>query len=191
MSLTTIAIGGTDYPSYATVAEADAYLGVDPLRRAAWSGLRPQRDKGVNLIAATRRLDSLNWAGSKAAASQATEWPRQGLFYETGDAVPGDAIPERLEQACILMAGGLVAGLIDAYGDGSEAAIQSERIGPFATTYFHPRRRSYAARLLGDALGLVRQWLSGALVSAPVATGTGERSEFYPPGRYGRTEGMS
>ena len=140
MSFTTITINGMDYPSYATIAEADTYLAVDLARNTDWAALDPE-GKGLRLVAATRRMDGLGWAGQKASESQMSEWPRQGLFYETGDAVPGDAIPERLEQACILLAGGLAAGLVDASGDGSEAAIQSERLGPFAATYFHPRRQ--------------------------------------------------
>ena len=187
MSLTTITLGSVSYPSYATVAEADAFLAVDLARSMAWAAL-DEDGKGQRLAAATRRLDSLRWAGSKADDAQAAEWPRRGLFYETGDAVPGDAIPERLEQACILLAGGLAAGLVDASGDGSEAAIQSERLGPFAATYFYSRRRSHAARLLGDALGLVSQWLEGPSIAAPVATGTDAESVFTPRNRYGRTE---
>ncbi len=184
MSLTTITVGSVAYPSYATVAEADAFLAVDPERSMAWADLDPE-GKGLRLIAATRRLDSLRWAGSKADDAQAAEWPRRGLFYETGDAVPGDAIPERLEQACILLSGDYAAGRVD---DGEDGVIQSERVGPIATTYFYPRRRSHAARLLGDALGLVSQWLEGPSIAAPVATGTDARSVFTPRDRYGRTE---
>ena len=179
MSLTTITVGSVSYPSYATVAEADAFLAVDLERSMAWADLDPE-GKGLRLIAATRRLDSLRWAGSKADDAQAAEWPRRGLFYETGD-----AIPERLEQACILLAGDYAAGRVD---DGEDGAIQSERVGPIATTYFYPRRRSQAARLLGDALGLVSQWLEGPSIAAPVATGTDAESVFTPRDRYGRTD---
>ena len=179
MSLTTIAIAGVDYLSYATLVEANAFLAVDLARNTDWAALDPE-GKGLRLVAATRRLDSLRWAGSKASESQTSEWPRQGLVYETGDAVPGDAIPERLEQACILLAGDYAAGRVD---NGEDGAIQSERVGPIATTYFYPRRRSYAARLLGDALGLVSQWLEGPSIAAPVATGTDARSVFTPRDR--------
>ena len=187
MSLTAITIAGVDYPSYATVAEADAYLAVDSARREPWAALDGDI-KDFNLAAATRRLDSLPWAGRKADDAQSTEW----LRLDVTPAAPG--LPREVEQATILLAGDLAVNPAALSAASSDADVQSERIGPYAATYFYRRRQSTVLQALGgnrDALGLVRQWLAGAPVSAPVATGTGERSEFYPPGRYGRTEGMS
>ena len=185
MSLTAITIAGVDYPSYATVAEADVYLAVDSGRRTAWAALDADT-KRVNLAAATRRLDSLPWTGRKADDAQFAEWPRL---------IPKAAgLPREVEQATILLAGDLAVNPAALSAAPSYADVQSERIGPYSTTYFYRRRQSAVLQALGgnrDALELVRQWLSGAPVSAPVATGTGERSEFYPPGRYGRTEGIS
>ena len=187
MSLTAITIAGVDYPSYATEAEADVYLAVDSARREAWAALDAD-SKRVNLAAATRRLDSLPWVGRKADDAQSAQWPRL-------DTTPSTAgIPPGLERAAILLAGDLAVHPAALSAASSDADVQSERIGPYSTTYFYRRRQSAVLQALGgnrDALGLVRQWLSGAPVAAPVATGTGERSEFYPPGRYGRTEGMS
>ena len=185
MSLTTITINSMDYPSYATIAEADTYLAIDRARSEAWSTL-DETVKGQRLAAATRRMDGLGWAGRRASEAQATAWPRMGMTPE-----PSAPIPPELEQATILLAGGLAAGLVDASGDGSEAAIQSERLGPFAATYFHPRRQSRVERLLGaDALALVSQWLEGPSIAAPVATGTDGESAFTHRDRYGRTEGI-
>ena len=187
MSLTAITIAGVDYPSYATVAEADVFLAVDSGRREAWTALDPDT-KHVNLAAATRRLDSLSWIGRKADDAQSTEWPRLDLT----PAAPG--LPSEVEQAAILLAGDLAVNPAALSTAPSDPDVQSERIGPYSTTYFYRRRQSAVLQALGgnrDALGLVRRWLSGAPVAAPVATGTGERSEFHPPGRYGRTEGMS
>ena len=181
MSLTTITIGDIDYPSYATVAEADAYLAIDLARNEAWAALDDE-GKGLRLVAAARRLDSLRWAGRKGLASQATAWPRSGLAPP-----PADAVPPEIERAAILLAGDYAAGRID---DGDDKAVQSQRVGPIAKTYFYPRRRSHSAQLLGDALPLVSQWLEAAGVAAPAATGTDAESAFTHRDRYGRTEGI-
>lgn len=186
MSLTNITIGGATYPSYATVAEADAYLAVDPERRRAWAALDTDT-KGVNLAAATRRLDGLRWAGRRAADAQATEWPRV-------DATPPTTgIPSEIERAAILLAGDLAVDPSSLSATPSEGDVQSERIGPLAVSYFHRERQSGMMRRLGgnaEVLSLIRQWLAGAPVSPPVATGTDAESAFTPRDRYGRTEGI-
>ena len=181
MSLTTITINGMDYPSYATAAEANPYLAIDLARSEAWSTL-DEAGKGQRLAAATRRMDGLRWIGRRASETQVTAWPRMGMTPE-----PSAPIPPELEQATILLAGDLAVNLS---GEGQVREVQSERVGPIATTYFYPRRRSHAARLLGDALGLVSQWLEGPSIAAPVATGTDAESAFGPRGRYGRAEGI-
>ena len=64
MTISTITIETVDYVSYASVAEADAYLNVDPVRESTWEALDTD-GKGKKLVAATRRLDLLSWQGEK------------------------------------------------------------------------------------------------------------------------------
>ena len=73
MTITTINISGTDYTSYASVAEADSWLAVDPNRSAAWAAL-VTTDKEINLVAATNRLDLVSWSGTKENPAQANQW---------------------------------------------------------------------------------------------------------------------
>ena len=87
----------------------------------------------------------------------------------------------------MLLAGDYAAGRI---GDDQNKDVQSERVGPMATSYFYPRRRSQTGRLLGDALFMVSQWLEGADIVGSVVTGTDAKSEFADRDRYGRTEGI-
>ena len=93
MTLTTLTISGVGYTSYATLAEANNRLRVDPVRTEAWSALS-STNKMINLVAATNRLDLLNWGGQKAGGpTQENAWPRTGLFYPNGTAVPSTGVP--------------------------------------------------------------------------------------------------
>lgn len=58
-------IGGTAYPSYATVDFADEYLAADALRAAGWAGLT-EDGKGRSLVSATRLLQRLCWSAGQA-----------------------------------------------------------------------------------------------------------------------------
>ena len=189
MSLTTITINSMDYPSYATIAEADTYLAIDLARSEAWSTL-DEAGKGQRLAAVTRRMDGLRWIGRRASETQATAWPRLDMTP-----TPSAPIPPELEQATILLAGDLTVDPSGAPASASAASggIQSERIGPKAVTYFSRRQARTAANTpIADtsALALVRQWLEASSIASPVATGTDAQSEFVPRGRYGRTEGI-
>lgn len=61
--MASVTIGTNTYPSYASVAEADAYLGGDAIRATAWA-LRNADAKGRGLVTATRILQSLAWCGT-------------------------------------------------------------------------------------------------------------------------------
>jgi len=192
MSLTMLTIGGQMYVSYASVSEADAYLAVDPAYMATWDALDDDA-KGRNLIAATRHLDTLKWAGTKTSAAQVNAWPRSGLVERDGDPLPTNTIPPEIEQATILLAARVTQEPTLFVGDSTDENVESERIGPKAVSYFRRRRTDRLVRRVGDAraLALIRQWLSGTTPSKPVVTGTDDRSSFVPLDRYGRTKGVA
>lgn len=104
MTLSTITISDNDFLSYASVAEAAAYLVADP-NAAAWVALSDTL-KGQYLVLATRRMDLISWKGTKTVASQATQWPRTGVTYGTTNSVTVDpaTIPIELQNATIALA---------------------------------------------------------------------------------------
>ncbi len=189
MSITTFTIGVTSYPSYATVAEADRYLDADPALSGLWSTVS-ETEKLQRLIAATRRIDSLSWVGSKTDPAQTTDWPRSELFQENGSPVAADNIPCEIETATILMAASQV--VFDVNAGSSNASLESERIGPKNVEYFYPRIGGVEA-ILGSrtVLDLVRCWLQSSVATTGAYVSGGQTpSEFVPRDRYGRTEGI-
>ena len=106
MSITTFDINGVDYVSYATVQEANNLLAIDATRSAAWAAIQDDKDKMVRLAGATVLLDALSWKGSRAGGpTQVNAWPRDGVTYPSGEAVPDNVVPKAVEDACILLAG--------------------------------------------------------------------------------------
>ena len=195
MSLTTISINSVDYMAYASVAEADATLAVDPTRRATWAALTDE-DKGTYLVSATNRLDLLSWQGSKAGgAAQVNAFPRTGLTYEDGTSVPDDAIPRNLERATSLLAGSIASTPGHADEGTSSTAISRVKAGSAEVEFFR-RQESVSGKPLQDetVFALVRRWLQGRASSASVgamASGTDGESQFADTNSYGRTEGFS
>lgn len=139
MSITTITIATVDYVSYASVAEADAYLAVDPVRSAAWAALSTDQ-KGQKLVAATRRLDQLNWNGQKTGtdAAQPNAWPRTGLTYPDGTAVPDDEVPQAVEDACCLLAGSIAINAKAAESGSSASNTKRVKAGTAEVEFFRP-----------------------------------------------------
>ena len=68
MSLSDLVVDSVTYKSYASLAEANAILNVDPVRRSTWNNLADDA-KSIDLIAATNRLDLLPWQGEKAGGA--------------------------------------------------------------------------------------------------------------------------
>jgi len=138
MTISTITISTVVYTAYASVAEADAYLAVDPVRASAWSALTTDQ-KGAKLVAATRRLDMLDWAGTKTGgASQANEWPRTDVSYPDGTAVSTTAVPVEVQNACCLLAGSIASDSTKAEVGTSGNNKKSLKAGSAAIEYFRP-----------------------------------------------------
>ncbi len=91
--------------SYATVAEADAYLAVRG-DTATWTALTTGQ-KEAKLQWAALHLDTLNFRGTRSTSTQALQWPRIGVWDRDGFEV--DAIPQVLKNAQAEMAFQLIA----------------------------------------------------------------------------------
>ena len=187
MSLTTITISTVAYQSYASVDEADAHLAVDPVRSTAWTAATAD-EKGTYLVAATHRLDLLNWIGEPEATDQENEFPRTGLTYR-GETIPNGEIPAPLGRATALLAGTIASNSTAADKSTQSAAsraISEVTAGP-ATIRFSSSGGSTKSLPLADetAFELVKQWLGGgAATYAAFVSGLGGCPGDDDYGRY-------
>lgn len=183
MSLTTIDINGTQYPSYATVAEADIFLQVDPVRATAWAALTADQ-KGINLIAATRRLDLENWSGEKTDPAQETDWPRDNAMCNGTPIPDGLPIPTEIESGCCSIAGTIAIDASASQAGTGPSNTKKVGAGSAAVEFFRPQTGSnYSLSAQNpDAYALVRCLLQGAGAASGigygVASGTCDQSSF-------------
>lgn len=179
MSLSTITINTVDYVSYASVAEADSYLAVDPVRFATWNALTVDQ-KGSYLVAATRRIDLMRFSGEKTGdyETQDNAWPRTGMVYEDGSSVSTTEVPQAVEDATILLAGSTAIDASVSSAGTSGNNIKMLQAGSASITYFRPSD----GKPLQDesAFALLRPFLSGGVSSTVgvFASGTDQVSSF-------------
>ena len=135
MTITNIDIGGREYESYASLSQANDRLAVDLTRMATWNSLSDD-DKNVHLVAATNRLDLLNYKGKKKSVNQTNQWPREGIIINDTPVTETD-VPIGIENACILLAGSISADASHASPQPStgRGSIRSVRSGDEQITY--------------------------------------------------------
>ena len=105
MTISIITIDGVDFESYASVAEADAYLIAD-ISNTTWT-FKDGDTKGQALVSATRILNTLSWCGAKTVSTQTNAFPRTGLTDKDGVALSTTDIPLAINHATTLLAGAL------------------------------------------------------------------------------------
>lgn len=195
MSITTLTIDTKPYTSYASVAEADDFLNVDPVREVAWE-LLDDATKSKKLVAATRRLDLLNWVGARTdiPTTQPAKWPRTGVAYPDGTAVSTTEVPQELEDACILLAGSIAIDAKLAEEGTSGTKTKRVKAGSVAIEFFGTRQ----GKPLQDetAFKLVNIFLESAVVAGDrglLDTGTDGVSSFTDPDntKFGRDRGFA
>lgn len=191
MTITTITIGGNNYPAYATVAEADAYLAVDPVRAAAWAALTTDQ-KGINLVAATRRLDLESYTGEKATEAQTTEWLRVNATCD-GEAIPDNVLPQRMEDGTIVLAGSIAIDAAASAAGTGPSNISRVQAGSAEVEFFRPvfgTNFSLAAQN-PDVFALIGCFLASAVsaIGYGCASGTDGTSAFTDRDAPGLSEG--
>lgn len=192
MTISTITIGAIDYTAYASVAEADAYLAVDPVRGTAWAALTDDQ-KGARLVAATRRLDVLNWEGDKTGGvAQVNAWPRTGATYADGTQVSTTEVPSGVENATILIAGdiALSAAAADTAEQGSN--VKRAKAGSAEVEFFRPQSGKQLPNL--TAFALVKEFLAtgvSSLFGFSNGALSNQTSSFDDIDQFGRVEGFS
>ena len=97
--------GAATANSYASVAEADAYLAVRG-DTSTWTALTTGA-KESKLQWAAIYLDTLTFKGTRSTSTQALQWPRIGVWDRDGFEV--DGIPQALKNAQAEMAFQLIA----------------------------------------------------------------------------------
>lgn len=105
--------GDADANTYATLAEATAYL--EPrLNTSAWDDVASEETQKAALVEATREMDLLPWRGTRVTVTQALAWPREDVpipdlpddVSVSSDAAEYSttAIPDRIKDATIELA---------------------------------------------------------------------------------------
>jgi len=90
--------GATDANTYATYAEAEAYI-ESRLHIDNWTDSNDDNREAA-IMWATALLDRLcNWDGRKAVDTQALRWPRSFIYDPDGNPVSGTTIPQFLKDA--------------------------------------------------------------------------------------------
>ena len=97
--------GAATANSYASVAEADAYLAVRG-DTSTWTALTTG-EKESKLQWAAIYIDTLTFKGTRSTSTQALQWPRIGVWDRDGFEV--DGIPQALKNAQAEMAFQLIA----------------------------------------------------------------------------------
>ncbi len=139
MSITTLSLNGVDYISYATIAQIDNYLAVDPTRAAAWAALSATQ-KIQRAIAATRRLDLLDYSGTKTGGrTQVNEWPRTNATCNGVDIGTTTDVPIEIENATALLAGSIELDNTTAGAGTSGSNIERVQAGSASVTFFSPQ----------------------------------------------------
>lgn len=194
MTIADITIGANTYKSYASVAEADAQLAVDPVRKATWEALQDDV-KGQYLVAATNRLDLLTWLGKKTGgATQLNAWPRSGLKYADGTDVSSTEVPNQLQRATILLAGSIASDPASADAGSSASTTKKVKAGSAEVEFFHSTPALVGKPIQDEsAFELIKAWLEGAITTGTgtFASGTTATSSFGTSGQYDRTQGYS
>lgn len=99
--------GSASADSYATQAEATAYLAIRTTG-TTWTALSSDvKDNYLRWAAIV--LDTMDWRGARTAETQALAWPREDVSDPDGFAIEDDAIPTWLKRAQSEMAYQLVS----------------------------------------------------------------------------------
>lgn len=179
----TITISANNYSAYNSVALADIYLAVDPVRAAPWA-TKNTDGKGGLLVAATRRIDLFTFPGEKTGGeAQTTQWPRTGVSYADGTPVPDDTIPQDIIDATTLLAGTMASTPAAAQAGSSGSNKKRLKAGSAEIEYFRP---TDGVPLQDEtAYALLKNWLASAsgvtsttASLGALASGTCERSRF-------------
>ena len=124
-------VGGAASNTYATLLEAAAYHEAHPYA-SAWTALTVTDDQRNRALAtATRLLDErVEWDGAVVNDVQALLWPRSGMVYRSGYAIPTTVLPQGLKDATAELARQLLASDRTADSDAAAQGLTRIKAGP-------------------------------------------------------------
>lgn len=165
-----IGIGSSTSESYASVADADAYLAARG--QTLWAGLSTG-DKESALRRASDYMQQAyreRWAGTRASTTQALDWPRWNVpimdipgGYGSSPAYYSEtSVPVEVKNACIALA--LKASAGDLAPD-IEPQVTSERVGPIEVSYSPGSRQTVKYQSIDNLLApMLKDGGSGSMV---------------------------
>jgi hypothetical protein len=96
-------VGGAASNSYVDVATADTYFD-NRTNAGAWNNVVDTDDKARSLIMATDRIDQEKFRGNVASSTQRLKFPRTGISYDDGTAIPSTVVPRQVCNATMELA---------------------------------------------------------------------------------------
>ncbi len=169
--MATITIAGNDYPAYQTVDEISIYAAAAVGDAAtAWNeaDLTTQAPAAVS---ASRLIDRQQWQGEKTDPDQIPAFPRTGLYYPDGTAVPSDVVPEQVLDANSELAMDLLSGSTVQTDPSTQQQTRRLKAGSVEIEYFNiPGTGTRFPQTVMELIGFWLGGMAGAIGSE--ATGT-------------------
>lgn len=173
----TITINSVDYPSYATVEQADEYLG-GSINAETWQDETDEVRKGRALITASRWIDSVAWAGTKVNDAQLLEWPRTDVTDISELVVPPIIVLATIELANLLIEEPELRSVL------ADPAIKRMKAGSVELEYFRGATVQTLTAFPKLIMDLIRHLLAGDAstgLGGSRAYGTNYCSHFHGP----------
>ena len=143
--------GGATADSYATVAEADAYIAIRGFA-TAWPALEADKEKLLKWAALL--MNTWVWLGSATTSTQALAWPRSSLYDPSGYALDENTIPAAIKNAQIEFAFQL------------KGSDWSQGLGPIAEQYVKigpiEVKNEYYRPIPSSVLAFVQAYMAGS-----------------------------
>lgn len=127
-------VGASNANSYGTLAEANTYFG-DRLHASAWTSATND-NKTAALLWAAKLLDrSVVLNGTRASATQALNWPRDGMEDESGNEIANNVVPQVVKDVQFELAILLLSSDRSLENQASAQGLTSLKAGPVSLSF--------------------------------------------------------
>lgn len=160
-----VTVGDASANSYATRAEGNTYFG-DRLHASAWSSAT-DANKDAALLWAAKLLDrSVQLNGTRATATQALNWPRDGMEDESGNPIANTVVPQVVKDVQCELAILLLSSDRSLENQASAQGLTSLKAGPVSLAF----KDKIKVNIVPDTLIAMFpvSWLGSTLVPYPL-----------------------